>query len=167
LNALGLTLAPTFILWAAGTGGALTLDWWRLRRPRDLGAVTLTDDRRTCLGLLAVGIAVFYGAIWLSVDVNKMMYWAIRQPRAGLGVDVLANLTRVLVSWPASAFRFGDPAIFDAPQAAARNFPLLGTLPSLLCLLGLALLSSSDRPLARRVAFGGLVVVGVLFARWR
>jgi hypothetical protein len=168
LGALGVTLAPTFILWGVGTCGVLTLDWWRRRH--DQGAVGLTDDRRVLLGSLAVGIGLFYGLIWFSIDLKKMMYWAVRQPRAAFGIDVLANLRRVLTSWPERAFRFGDPTIFAFGangSSPARDFPLLGTLPSVMCVLGLVLLSCSDRSIARRLAFGALILVGALLCRWR
>src|SRR5579884_82362 len=162
---LGLTAAPTFVLWTAATGGALIADASRASR-----SCRLSASWRCFVALVAANLGLFILIVLINIDLHAMLFWAIQNPRRGFGINLKHNIGRVLTTWPRGAWHFGSPDIYDgAPgRSPARNFPLLGSPPCIFALLGVLFTLRPGYPsLARQAAYSGLVLLGVVLLRWR
>lgn len=162
---LGLTAAPTFVLWTVATGAALVAD--AFRAPPN--SSRLPAFWRGAFIFVAAIICAFLLIVLLNVDLHAMWFWAYRNPKRGLGINVRHNLHQLFTTWPYMALHFGSPAIYEgAPgRSPARNYPLLGALPCILFLLSVLFAAQASVPLPRRTLFSGLVLLGAILLRWR
>jgi hypothetical protein len=163
---IGLTAAPTFLLWSVFAIGVFAIRWTRC---------PAGTTQRWSLPVAFWGTvwAAFMFWTWHSIEFKSLIYWTISNPSDSTKISVVENIKTLFTTLPRGITRYSwlepEVGINPIPPLALRHFGFVAIAMYCLAIWRYRGSNTADRP-ARNLmiaAFGIVIAIGFVLTGWR
>jgi hypothetical protein len=162
---IGLTAAPTFLLWSFFAVGVFAIRWI---------ACPAESKQGWSLPVIFWGIAwaAFMIWTWQSIELKSLIYWTVSNPTDSTKISIVENIKTLFTSLPRGLTRYSllEPEVgISIPPLALRHFGFVAIAVYCFSIWRYRDSSTVDPPVRNLMilSFGFVLAIGFVLTGWR
>ncbi len=162
---IGLTAAPTFLLWSFFAVGVFAVRW--------IGSPARANERWSLpVAVWGTLWAAFMIWTWQSIELKSLIYWTISNPSDSTKISIVENIKTLFTSLPRGMTRYSllEPEVgISIPPLALRHFGFVAIAVYCFSIWRYRHSSPGDPPVRNLmiVSFGFVLAIGFILTGWR